>query len=101
MYVFGMVRAARVLGIVVAVLLVALLSAPFLISANQFRPLIEGKLSSALGRQVALGDLRVSLFAGGVNAAGLTIGEDPALGPGQGRSVRYPICRGMLPRRSR
>jgi AsmA protein len=56
----------------------AVLATPFLIDPNRFRPLLESELSSALGRPVRLGDLRLSLFRGSVMASDLTIGDDPA-----------------------
>jgi AsmA protein len=54
---------------------------PFLISVNQFRPSIEEKASAALGRKVALGNLRLSLFSGSLAAEDLTIGDDPKFSP--------------------
>ena len=46
----------RVVLIIVGVLVVLILIAPFLIPVNQFRPTIEEKASAALGRKVQLGD---------------------------------------------
>lgn len=63
-----------------ALLLLILLSLPFLISANRFKPMLESKLSAALARQVTIGDLRLSILSGGVTAGGLAIAEDPAFG---------------------
>jgi len=45
-----------------AILLIALLL-PFLINVDSFRPTIEQKLSSALGRTVHIGKLQASLFS--------------------------------------
>src|SRR5262245_30985969 len=73
-----MKRIARILAIVVAVLLLALVSLPFLISANQFRPRLESELTQALGRQVKLGDLQLAILSGGVTANDLSIADDPA-----------------------
>ncbi len=61
-----------------ALLLLVLLSLPFLISADRFRPALESKLSAALGRQVTIGSLRVSILAGGVTADSLAIADDQA-----------------------
>jgi AsmA protein len=77
-----MKRIFKIGAIVVVLLLVAALALPFLVDANRFRPLLEQQLSSALGRQVAIGDLRLSLLRGGVSASNLTIAEDPAFGQG-------------------
>ena len=67
-------------GIVLALLLVAMLSLPFLINVNQFKPVLETELSTALNREVKLGNLKLSLFSGEVTAADLSVGEDQAFG---------------------
>ena len=67
----------RIILIVVAVLIVLVLVAPFLIPVNQFRPTIEEKASAALGRKVQLGDLSLSLLSGSLSAENLSIGDDP------------------------
>ncbi|MGZ6423646.1 MAG: AsmA family protein, partial [Bdellovibrionota bacterium] len=71
-------RALRWLGILVALLLVIALALPFLIDANQFRPRLEAALTQALGREVKLGDLKLSLLSGGVAATDLSIADDPS-----------------------
>lgn len=68
----------RILAIAVILLAVALVSIPFLIDANQFRPRLEAELSRALGREVKIGQLRISLISGGVSADDIVIGDDPA-----------------------
>jgi len=67
----------RVVLIIVGVLVVLILVAPFLIPVNQFRPTIEEKASAALGRKVQLGDLSLSLISGSLSAENLSIGDDP------------------------
>src|SRR5260370_12563824 len=73
-----MKRIARVLGITLGLLAVVLVSLPFLINANQFRPMLESKLSQGLGREVKLGDLKFSVLSGGVTASDLSIADHPA-----------------------
>ncbi|MEO8050335.1 MAG: AsmA family protein [Acidobacteriota bacterium] len=73
-----MKRPLRWLGVVVALLLVIALALPFLIDANQFRPTLEAALTQALGREVRLGDLKLSIFSGGVAASDLSIADDPS-----------------------
>ena len=73
-----MKRFLRIAGIAVAVLVVAALALPFFINANQFRPVLEERLSTALGREVKIGDLKISLFSGGASASDVTIADDPA-----------------------
>jgi AsmA protein len=72
-----MSRALKIILIVVGVLVVLVLVAPFLIPVNQFRPTIEEKASEALGRKMQLGDLSLSLLSGSVSAQNLSIGDDP------------------------
>jgi AsmA protein len=69
--------ALKIIGIVVAVLLVAAIALPFLVNVNSFRPQIESRLSEALGRPVTVGDLSLSLLSGGVRADQLSIADDP------------------------
>src|SRR5579864_6505210 len=73
-----MKRIARVLGITLGLLAVIVVSLPFLINANQFRPMLESKLSQGLGREVKLGDLKFSVLSGGVTASDLSIADHPA-----------------------
>ena len=70
-------RTLRIALIVVAVVIVVLIIAPFLIPVNQFRPTIEEKASAALGRKVQLGNLSLSLIGGSLGAENLSIGDDP------------------------
>ncbi len=72
-----MKTALKIIGIVVAVLLVAAIALPFLVNVNSFRPQIESRLSEALGRPVTVGDLSLSLLSGGVRADQLSIADDP------------------------
>lgn len=65
-------------GVVVAVVLLLILCLPLFINANQFKPTIETKLTAALGRQVAIGDIKLSIFSGGVTVSDISIADDPA-----------------------
>ncbi len=71
-------RWLRIAGIAVAVFLVLLITLPFLINVNSFRPKIESEASAALGRQVTLGNLSLSILSGSVDAENIAIGDDPA-----------------------
>jgi AsmA protein len=70
-------RTFRVILVIIAVLVVLVLVAPFLIPVNQFRPTIEEKASAALGRKVDVGNLSLSLFSGSLAADNLSIADDP------------------------
>jgi len=65
-------------GIGLIVVVAALLALPLLIDANAFRPRLESTLTAALGRKVSIGDLKLSLFSGGVTADDLSVADDPA-----------------------
>src|SRR6267378_5266675 len=70
-------KTLKIVLIVVGVLVVLVLVAPFLIPVNQFRPTIEEKASAALGRKVELGNLSLSLISGSLSADNISIGDDP------------------------
>jgi AsmA protein len=65
-------------GIIVVVLVVIVVLLPALVDANKFRPMIESELQKSLDRQVHIGNLKLSLLAGGVVAEDISISDDPA-----------------------
>jgi AsmA protein len=73
-----MKRAIRIIAVVVGILIVIAVVLPFLVDVNSFRPKLEGELTSALGRQVKVGNLSLSLFSGTVSADNISIADDPA-----------------------
>ena len=73
-------RILKWVGILVAILIVAVISLPFLINVDQFKPQLERALSTALNREVKLGNLKLSLLAGEVGADDLSVAEDEAFG---------------------
>ena len=73
-----MKRLARAIGIALVLLVSLAVGLPFLINPNQFRPKLEAELSSALARDVKVGDLKLAIFSGGVTAGDLSIADDPA-----------------------
>jgi len=73
-----MKRAAKIIGILVLILLVVAIALPFMVNVNSFRPTIESQASSALGRKVAIGNLKLSILTGSVSADDLSIADDPA-----------------------
>src|SRR5258708_27834405 len=66
----------KIVAVVIGVLLLIVIALPFLIDANTFRPKLEAELTTALGRQVKVGDLSLSLFSGGVKADNISIADD-------------------------
>lgn len=73
-----MKRILRIAGIILAVVLIAIIALPFLINVNSFRPKLETELTSALGREVKVGNLKLSILSGSVSAEDLSIADDPA-----------------------
>jgi AsmA protein len=73
-----MKKGLKILGLVIAILLVVVIALPFFLDANLLRPRLESELSGALGRQVKVGNLSLSLFSGGVAADDISIADDPA-----------------------
>jgi len=68
----------KILALLVVLLLAVIIALPFLIDANQFRPKLEAEISGALNREVKVGQLRLSIFSGGVAADDISISDDPA-----------------------
>lgn len=67
----------KILGIIIALLIIAVIVVPFLIDANTFRPKLESELTAALGRQVKVGNLSLALWSGSVAADNISIADDP------------------------
>jgi AsmA protein len=71
-------KALKIIGIVVVLLLLVAITLPFLINVNSFRPKLESALTEALGREVKVGNLSLSILSGSVSAEDLSIADDPA-----------------------
>lgn len=71
-----MKRLLKIVGIIVVVLILIVIALPFLIDANTFRPKLEAEMTDALGRQVKVGNLTLSLLSGGVEADNISIADD-------------------------
>jgi len=75
-----MKRALKIIAIVFALFIVILVALPLLINVNSFRPKLEATATEALGRQVKVGNLGLSILSGSVTADDISIAEDPAFG---------------------
>jgi hypothetical protein len=73
-------RVAIFLGVLVLLILGAAFAVRRYIDADHFRPLLESRLSAALGRTVTIGSLELSIAAGVITADGISVSEDPAFG---------------------
>src|SRR5258708_24332225 len=63
-----------------AELILIVVSLPFFINVDEFRPTLQTDLSAALGRKVTLGNLHLKILSGRVSADDLSVAEDPAFG---------------------
>ena len=70
-------RARRMTSAFVGVVVALAAITPFLIRVDRFRPFLEAKTSAALGRQVELGKLRLSLSSASLTTERLVIADDP------------------------
>lgn len=68
----------KIVAGIFVLLLLAVIAIPFLINAETFRPTIQTRLSTALGRPVTLGHLSFSLLKGSLVAEDISIADDPA-----------------------
>ena len=75
-----MKRILKIVGIALAILVVILIAVPFFINVNSFRPKLEATATEAVGRQVKVGDLNLSILTGSVTADNISIADDPAFG---------------------
>jgi len=72
-----------IVAVLVAVLLLVILILPSLIDANRYKPEIQAKLGTALGRNVQIGNIKLSIFSGGVVVDDVAISDDPAFSNSQ------------------
>ena len=76
-------KTLTIVGVIVAVLLLVILILPSLIDANHYKPEIQSKLGTALGRNVQIGNIKLSIFSGGVVVDDVAISDDPAFSNSQ------------------
>lgn len=73
-------RNLKILAIIVGILIIVVIAIPFFIDVNTFRPKLESELTDALGRQVRVGNLSLSILSGAVSADNIAIADDPQFG---------------------
>ncbi len=71
-------RILIIAGSIVCLLILSALALPLFISADTFKPLLENYFSSALGRKVEIGSIRLSIFSGSVSVDSFSVADDPA-----------------------
>ena len=67
----------KIVLVVLGVAVVAIAAVRLFVNVNTFKPLIEGQMTTALGRQTKLGELSLSVLSGKVVARDLVIADDP------------------------
>ncbi|MGC9292534.1 MAG: AsmA family protein [Acidobacteriaceae bacterium] len=94
-----MKRMAWVTGVLVLVLLLLAVTVPLFVNTDTFLPILQQRLSAALGRQVTIGNLSLNIFEGGLTAGALTIADDPAYSARpflQAKQLRVGVDLGLL-----
>jgi AsmA protein len=66
-----------IVGVVFAVFVLIALMLPLFVNVDKLRPEVQTQASAALGREVTIGKLELSVFSGGVAAKDVTIADDP------------------------
>jgi AsmA protein len=66
----------KIVASIAGVVILAVAAVPLFVNVNSFKPTIEGQLTTALGRQVKLGHLSLSLLSGTVVARDLHVADD-------------------------
>jgi AsmA protein len=67
-----------VCAVLLGILFLVVLVVPFFVNADTFRPVVESKLTNALGRNVNIGRLSFSLFGSSLVADDIAIADDPS-----------------------
>src|ERR1700752_701649 len=75
-------KGMKVTALVAAVVFLAIVALPYVVDMDRFRPQLEASLQSALGRDVHIGHMQLSLLAGGARVDQISIAEDPPFNNG-------------------
>ena len=65
-------------GVIVGLLLLVVIAVPLFFDGEKFRPMAESEAKKALGREVKIGKLGVSVWNMGAVAEDITVADDPA-----------------------
>jgi AsmA protein len=65
-------------GVIVAALLLIVIILPMVIDVNKFKPTMQTDITSALGRKIEIGNIKLAIFSGGVSIDDVSIADDPA-----------------------
>jgi AsmA protein len=67
----------KIVAAVVGAIILLVAAIPLFVNINTFKPIIEHQLTAALGRQVKLGELSLSVPSGTVEARNFEVADDP------------------------
>jgi AsmA protein len=65
-------------AVVVGLLVIMVAGAAAFLDVNQFRPMLEQQIKSAVGRDVTIGRIKLALLSGSVAVENVSIADDPA-----------------------
>ena len=72
----------KIIAALCATVLLTIAVLPYLVDGDSLRPRLESALQSALGREVHIGYMQVSLLSGGAWVDDISIADDPAFSSG-------------------
>jgi len=72
----------KIIAALFATVFLTIVALPYLVDGDSLRPRLESALQSALGREVHIGYVQVSLLSGGAWVDDISIADDPAFSSG-------------------
>lgn len=69
-----------IIAVVVVALVLIVIVLPMIIDVNKFKPTLETEITSALGRKIQIGNIKLAILSGGVSIDDISIADDPAFG---------------------
>jgi uncharacterized protein involved in outer membrane biogenesis len=92
-------KVLAIVGVVVALLFIALLVIPAFVNVNQYHDRIQAELQSRLGRQVTLGKMRLRLLPPKFRVENVVVADDPAFSTARpfARAAQLDVAVKLLP----
>jgi AsmA protein len=70
-------KAVVIVAVIAGLFIIIALVVPLFIDVNQYKPKLESDLSGALGRQVEIGKISLSVWSGSVSVDSVSVADDP------------------------
>jgi len=88
-----------ILGVLIALVFIALLVLPSFVNVNQYHHRIQAELQSRLGRRVALGNMRLSLLPPKFRVDNVQVADDPGFSTARpfAQAVQLDVAVKLLP----